>query len=75
MSGVVGSIWRWSLLGGCLLGEGLPTQQSHLRTHRRSKHEGFKFSCDKCEYKSTHKSSVDTHTQSIHEGVKYSFDK
>ena len=49
--------------------------QSALKTHKHSKHEGFKHSCDECEYKTGYKSTLRKHKQSKHEGVKYSCDE
>ena len=35
-----------------------------------SKHEGFKYPCDQCEYEASKKSNLKTHKMAKHEGVK-----
>ena len=47
------------------------TQEDYSLTHKRSVHEGVKFSCDQCNYKAKWKSSLRKHIKSIHEGVKF----
>ena len=45
------------------------TQQSNLKTHKQSKHEGVKYSCDECEYQEGFQSALKTHKN---EGAKCS---
>ena len=46
-----------------------------LERHKRTKHEGIKFSCDQCNYKAAGIYSVRQHKEFIHEGVKYQCDQ
>ena len=50
----------------------LATQQSHLKTHKQSKHEGVIYSCDECDHRAMTQSNLKQHQESKHEGVIYS---
>ena len=43
--------------------------------HDNQTHEGIKFSCGYCEYKTTKKEALLRHIKSMHEGVKFSCDQ
>ena len=43
-----------------------------LNNHAKSKHLGFKLSCNQCEYQTTWQSNLKAHQESKHEGVRYS---
>ena len=44
------------------------TEEGGLKKHIKSKHEGFKYTCNQC-------GNLTTHIQSQHEGVKYACDQ
>ena len=46
-----------------------------LMTHKKCKHEGFRFDCDQCDNSFTSQGSFATHIQSKHEGVRFSCDQ
>ena len=50
-------------------------RKKHLLRHIRSKHEGFKYSCNQCEYQATEQGKLKNLKQAIHEGVEYSCDQ
>ena len=43
--------------------------------HIQSKHEGVRYSCNKCEYKATQRGSLKIHIEAKHEEPHYSCDK
>ena len=45
------------------------TQQSALKNHKISFHDGVKYECDQCNYKATDQSELKKHQGRIHEGV------
>ena len=42
------------------------SNRSHLMRHRRSKHEGIRYSCNQCEYQAKQTSNLKTHQESKH---------
>ena len=48
-----------------------PRAFSALFKHIKSKHDGVKYACDKCDYQATQQGNLRTHMKSKHEGVKY----
>ena len=59
------------LAADCNLCDYQATQQSNLRTHIKSVHEGVKYACNLCDYQAKIQTNLTVHIQSIHEGVKY----
>ena len=51
------------------------TLQSEPRKIKRSKTEGLKYPCYRCEYSATNSSLLKLHIESKHEGVRYTCDK
>ena len=47
---------------------------SHLKRHKRTRHEGLKYSCDQCEFVTSSKKILKEHQKIVHEGFKYSCD-
>ena len=47
------------------------TRQSYVKKHKLGFHEGVKYKCDKCEYRSTRQNYVGVHKLTVHEGVTY----
>ena len=47
---------------------------TYLREHKKSVHEGRKFSCGTCDYQATQKGHLTAHQQSVHEGRIFSCD-
>ena len=45
------------------------TQLIALKNHKKSIHEGFRYSCDDCEYTASHLSTLKQHKESIHKGI------
>ena len=43
-----------------------------MKAHKEAKHEGIRYQCDQCEYRSVQLSGLTMHKQSKHEGVTYS---
>ena len=43
----------------------------HMLRHKRSKHEGVRYSCNYCDYKATQPGNLKTHKSSVHEGLGY----
>ena len=43
--------------------------------HKKSVHEGKRYSCNKCAYQTTHNSHLTVHIQSKHEGIQYACDQ
>ena len=46
-------------------------EDSLLKIHIESKHEGVQYSCKQCDYKATDKRKLRTHIESKYEGVCY----
>ena len=46
-----------------------------LKRHIEVKHEGVKYNCSKCSFKSRSRSHLNEHTKVEHEGVQYNCDK
>ena len=53
----------------------LAYRESAGYSHMKYKHEGLKYSCKLCEYKSTAQSSLAKHIQYKHDRVRYSCDQ
>ena len=52
------------------------SRSSHLKEHKASKHEGTRFSCDKCDAKSFSSAAhLKKHKDSKHEGIRYPCDQ
>ena len=45
--------------------------RSSLSRHKKSAHEGVKFTCSYCDYQATQQSNLNTHIMLKHEGVKF----
>ena len=44
---------------------------THIYRHNKSIHEGVKYPCTECSYKTSHKSNLQQHVAAVHEGVRY----
>ena len=43
------------------------TENRSLTRHKESKHAGVKYSCDKCDYRTT--GNLKVHQQAVHDGI------
>ena len=48
---------------------------SDLGLHKKSKHEGIRYSCDQCEYTASKSSNLRAHKKAKHEGIRYPCDQ
>ena len=44
---------------------------THIYRHNKSIHEGVKYPCTECSYKTSYKSNLQQHVAALHEGVRY----
>ena len=44
---------------------------THIYRHNKSIHEGVKYPCTECSYKTSYKSNLQQHVAAVHEGVRY----
>ena len=51
------------------------TKLRNLETHKLSHHDGVRYNCNQCSYKSTQKSSLNAHKRVVHEGIHHECDK
>jgi len=47
------------------------SRSNHLKEHKKTVHDGVKYSCDECDYKATSQGNLKIHKRRVHEGVKY----
>ena len=45
--------------------------KTNLAQHKKSVHEGIKYSCAECPYQASHKPHLTKHKRAVHEGIKY----
>ena len=48
---------------------GKQMSKMHLNAHIRAAHEGVKYPCQQCLYKTTTKGHLEQHRRSVHEGI------
>ena len=58
--------------GGC---ESNFTRNYHMKRHMQGVHEGIKFQCEECEFKTNYKERLKAHIQGVHEGLNFTCNK
>ena len=51
------------------------TTRSHITEHKKAQHDGVKFYCDQCDFKSSWRSMLFGHVKAVYEGIKYNCDQ